>query len=165
MQHALDGGRRHQCHRHHQVTRCIYRFRGSPGDHRSTEDNIQPHSIPHYAGVLSPHRGRHLPCPKNDKAGNTSNASLRKHQARSKNRAGYRQKYRSSVRYTGRYCQSDSYPTHGQIHCVPNSTVFNLAQYGGWQRAANRHLHRDTTRRQNRTAIFRPYSDGTGTFL
>lgn len=43
-----------------------------------------PHSIPaHYAGVLSPHRGRHFaPCPKNDKAGNTAqNASLRKHQA------------------------------------------------------------------------------------
>ncbi len=38
-----------------------------------------------------------------------------------------------------------------QLHC------FFTAQYGGWQRAANRHLHRDTTRQQNRTVIFQPY--------
>lgn len=43
-----------------------------------------------------------------------------------------------------------------QIHCVPSSTVFT-ARYGGWQRVANRHLHRDTTRQQNRTVIFQPY--------
>lgn len=43
-----------------------------------------------------------------------------------------------------------------RIHCVPSSTVFT-ARYGGWQRVANRHLHRDTTRQQNRTVIFQPY--------
>ena len=58
----------------------------------------------------------------------------------------------------GRYCRSGSYPTPGRIHCVPSSTVFYLARCGGWQRVANRHLHRDTMRQQNRTAIFRPYT-------
>ncbi len=94
--------------------------------------------------------GRHFaPCPKNDKAGNTAqNASLRKHQARVK--SGW-----LSAKNTGHQFDIRAVivgqtliPRTAKFTVSPSSTAFYLAQYGGWQRVANHHLHRDTTRQQ-----------------
>ena len=55
-------------------------------------------------------------------------------------------------------------PRLAKFTVSPAPLFFYLAQYGGWQRVANHHLHRDTTRQQNRTVIFSIYEVGTGTF-
>ncbi len=127
--------------RHHRATRCFADFADRQTVSVQRRDGIQPHSIPRSLrwSLITASREAFSPCPKNGKAGNTArNASPRKIKPG---------KIRLVIgKNTGH--QFDIGPllsvrllSHAWPNSLcPRSTVFYLAQYGGWQRVANHHF-------------------------
>ncbi len=139
--------------RHHRATRCICRFRGSPCGIRSTERwHTAPTQSPlttlefyhRIAGEAFYHAQRMI-------RQEIPLETLLLVSIKPVKSGWLSAKYRSSVRYDGPLLGSVIL-SHGQIHCVPSSTVLPGNMVVG--NVANHHLHRDTTRQQNRTVIF-----------
>ncbi len=123
--------------RHHRASVAFADFADRQTVCFQRRDGYSPHSIPRSLrwSLITASRERFAPCPENDKAGNTArNASLVRIKPGKirlvigKN-TGHQSIYGPllSVRLL-----SHAWPNS----LVPSSTVFYLAQYGGWQRAA-----------------------------
>ncbi len=118
-----------------------------------------PHSIPRLLrwSFITASRRDSAPCPKNDKAGMILLKMLLFVSIKPGKSGWLSAKYRSSVRYTGRYCRSELNPTPGQVapcpqlHCFLPGAIWWLANV---QQTA---IFIVTPRATNRTAIFRPY--------
>ncbi len=152
--------------RHHQVRVAFADFADRQAVSVQRRDAYSPHSIPRSLrwSFITASRRHFAPCPENDKAGNTArNASFVRIKPGKigliiRKNTGHRSIYGPllSVRLL-----SHAWPNS----CVPNSTVFYLAQYGGWQRAATAIFI--VTPRADKIVLrfFSLYEVGTGTFL
>ncbi len=138
--------------RHHRATRCICDFADRQTVSFQRRDGIQPPPIPRSLrwSLITASREAFCTCPKNGKAGNTAqNASLRKHQP---GKIGLVIGKNTSHQFDIRALLSVRLLSHAWPNSLcPQLTVFYLAQYGGWQRAANRHLH--VTPRANKIVL------------